>query len=184
LARRAITAQLTGLAALAGMSGPELGARTVVLIDGRSGSGKTTLARQLKPLLDAQLVSLDDVYPGWDGLRAGSEAVPTMLSRGRPGWRGGIWAAEPGVWHDLDPDMPLIIEGCGALSAASRIQSSFGIYLDVPRRIRKRRALEREPEFRAHWRGWAVQERDHARRERPRELADVVIDGWIGVTSS
>ncbi|MEO8095730.1 MAG: hypothetical protein ABI632_12485, partial [Pseudolysinimonas sp.] len=52
------------LAQLAIASGP----RPVVLIDGRSGAGKTTLARELAPLVGAQLVSLDDVYPGWDGL--------------------------------------------------------------------------------------------------------------------
>lgn len=185
MARKAVTAELRGLAFLAQGSGPATGTRSVLLIDGRSGSGKTTLARELQPLMGAQLVSLDDVYPGWDGLRAGSEAVPPMLSKDHPGWRGGVWADDPGVWHDIDPDIPLIVEGCGALSAASRIQSTWAYYLDVPRRIRKRRALAREPEFRAHWREWAAQEREHARRERPRELADLVIDGWItdGVTS-
>ena len=63
------------------------GTRPVVLIDGRSGAGKTTLARELAPLLGAQLVSLDDLYPGWGGLEAGSAAVHETVLRDRdPGW--------------------------------------------------------------------------------------------------
>ena len=49
--------------------------RPVVLLDGRSGSGKTVLAESLAPRLDAQLVSLDELYPGWEGLEAGSAGV-------------------------------------------------------------------------------------------------------------
>jgi uridine kinase len=159
-------------------SGEHYGRPMVLLIDGRAGSGKTTLARALQSRLDAQLVSLDDVYPGWDGLRAGSEAVPAMLYKDGPGWRGGIWSDEPGAWHDIDPARGLIVEGCGALSAAARIHSTWGIYLDVPARVRRHRAFAREPGFRQHWRQWARQEREHARREHPRDLADAVIDGW------
>ena len=49
----------------------------VVLIDGRSGAGKTSLARLLVarwPLTGrVQLVALDSLYPGWDGLDPGVE---------------------------------------------------------------------------------------------------------------
>ena len=52
-------------------------ANPVVLIDGRSGAGKTTLARMLVerwPIAGrVQLVALDSIYPGWDGLRDGVE---------------------------------------------------------------------------------------------------------------
>src|SRR5690606_29833513 len=58
------------LSAIAGQT------RAVVLIDGRSGSGKTTLATALAARLPGtQLVRLDDFYPGWDGLEAGSAHV-------------------------------------------------------------------------------------------------------------
>ena len=47
----------------------------VVVIDGRSGAGKSTLARLLVdtwPLPGlVQLVALDSIYPGWDGLSSG-----------------------------------------------------------------------------------------------------------------
>ena len=47
-----MSVDLPKLAARAAASGE----RPVVLIDGRSGAGKTTLARNLAPLLGAQLV--------------------------------------------------------------------------------------------------------------------------------
>ena len=57
----------------------------VVLIDGRSGSGKTTLARKLVarwPLRGrVQLVALDSIYPGWDGLADGVETARELILR-------------------------------------------------------------------------------------------------------
>ena len=71
----------------------ESGADPVVLIDGRSGSGKTTLAMKLaneifaRTQLKPQLVHMDDLYPGWEGLSAGARMLVAdvfePLSRGR-----------------------------------------------------------------------------------------------------
>ena len=48
----------------------------VTLIDGRSGSGKTDLARRMVDRApETTLIRLDDIYPGWDGLDAGSRHV-------------------------------------------------------------------------------------------------------------
>ena len=50
----------------------------VILIDGRAGSGKSYLAAELAERLYKELevaprlVHMDDLYPGWEGLRAGS----------------------------------------------------------------------------------------------------------------
>jgi cytidylate kinase len=151
----------------------------VVLIDGRSGAGKTTLAHELAPLIDAQLVSLDDLYPGWDGLAEGSAAVhETVLRHREPGWRRWDWAtSQPAEWHPVDPHRAIVIEGCGALSRANRAPASYGIWVELPADERRRRALEREPGFAPHWREWAAQERAFAAVDHPRGLADVIVVG-------
>jgi len=141
--------------------------RAVVLIDGRSGSGKTVLGERLAPRLDAQLVSLDDLYPGWGGLEAGSAAVHETVLRARaPGWTRWDWASDrPAEWHPLDPDRALVVEGCGALSRANRDRSE-----------RRRRSSARDAgRFDAFWESWAAQEDEFIARERPSGLADLVI---------
>lgn len=158
--------------------------RPVLLVDGGSGSGKTTLAEALRPRVEtgagtAQLVSLDDVYPGWDGLAEGSRAVrEAILRTERPGWRAWDWTAgRPGAWHELDPARPLIVEGCGALSAANRARASIGAWLELDEAERKRRALARDGELYApHWDRWAAQEAAFRRAEPPHPLADLVLD--------
>lgn len=157
--------------------------RVVVLIDGRSGSGKTVVAQALAPLLHAQLVSLEDVYPGWDGLAAGSDAVHETVLRARePGWLRWDWAAaggegRPAEWHPVDPARALIVEGCGTLSRANRKLAGFGIWIEMDAAERRRRATARDlGRFDDYWDRWAAQEDAFTAREHPRELADLVID--------
>jgi uridine kinase len=155
------------------------GRRIVVLIDGRSGAGKTVLAEALAPRLDAQLVSLDDVYPGWDGLEAGSEAVHETVLRARdPGWTRWDWAAgQPAEWHPLDPGRAIVIEGCGALSRANRALATFGIWIELDADERRRRSHERDNgRFGRYWQRWAEQEDAFIARERPREFADLLVE--------
>ncbi|MGY4709201.1 hypothetical protein ACXDF8_06535 [Mycolicibacterium sp. CBM1] len=162
-------------------------ARTV-LIDGRSGSGKTTLATQLhSDWAGSVLVHLDDIYPGWDGLRAGSEHARRWLLEprraGRPGrWRRWDWAtSEPAEWHTVDADARVIIEGAGALTTASRALADLGVWVECPAAVRKRRALLRDGAiFDGHWEQWAAQEDDHIARHRPQSLADVVVMDGAG----
>jgi hypothetical protein len=151
-------------------------ARPVVLIDGRSGAGKSSLGARLAPALRAQLVSLDDLYPGWGGLEAGSAAVhETVLRERDPGWTRWDWAAgQAAEWHPLDAAKPIVVEGCGALSRANRALATFGIWAEMDPVERRRRALDREPDFAAHWDEWAAQEDAFAAREHPRDLADAI----------
>jgi len=165
----------------------------VVLIDGRSGSGKSELAAALAPLLSraggragpsaaqaqpAQLVRLDDIYPGWGGLEAASAAVVTdILSLHR--WRRWDWGtSSPAEWHELDPTRPLIVEGCGALSRASRKLATFAIWVELDEPTRKARALARDGDaYASHWDRWAAQEDVFLAREDPAGLADLVVSG-------
>jgi uridine kinase len=156
--------------------------RPVVLIDGRSGSGKTTLGRAVAARLPgAQLVELDDVYPGWHGLAAASEAVATSILRAQdPGYRRWDWTRSVASdWRSLDPLSPLVVEGAGALTPASAELATLRVWLDLDDDLRKHRALTRDAggDYDRWWDAWAAQEDEHLRRHSPRALADLVIVG-------
>lgn len=103
------------------MGAPSWNTCDVVVIDGRSGSGKTTLTDRLvmRMRLEArtpQVLHVEDLYPGWEGLAEGSRAVARALAEGgyrRYDWIDGRFAE----WVEITPDRPLVIEGCGALTA-------------------------------------------------------------------
>ncbi|WP_207457201.1 nucleoside/nucleotide kinase family protein [Herbiconiux sp. SYSU D00978] len=154
------------------------GPRPVVLIDGRSGSGKSTLAAAVAAALDADLVRLDDLYPGWDGLEAGSRAVwEDLLPHGR--WRPWDWhAARHMPERRIDPARPLVVEGCGALSRSARSLATLGVWIELDAAERHRRAIARDGEsYEREWDRWAAQEDAFYARERSDLLADVVVDG-------
>jgi len=149
----------------------------ILLIDGRSGSGKTELATALHELTGAQLVRMDALYPGWGGLEAGSRAVTSLLADGR--WREWDWASSrPAEWREVDLSLPLIVEGCGALSRANRALADHAVWVTLDDGARKRRALDRDGDmYSPHWDEWAAQEWAFIVRELPITLADERIDG-------
>ena len=154
----------------------------VVLIDGRSGSGKTSLARRLVaawPLRSGvQLIPLDSIYPGWDGLAEGAETACDLVlaphARGLPGaWRQWDWAeSKYAEAHVVDPSLPMIVEGTGLLTAASARLGDVRVWLESPAHSRKSRALARDGDtFSPHWTRWAEQEEWHLTRNDPRRHA-------------
>lgn len=95
----------------------------VVMIDGRSGAGKTALAERIATELGAQTLHLDELYPGWEGLAAGSRAVTPALRTGR--YRRYDWAR--GAFTEtveLDTQRPLVVEGCGAVTAGNLLAAA------------------------------------------------------------
>jgi uridine kinase len=182
------SAAVSRVAAVVASLGRPGQAAPIVLIDGPSGAGKSTLADELVgswPLADTpELVRLDDIYPGWDGLDAASEQVVVdlldPLRRGEPaGWWRHDWLADRRAeWHEVTQGTPLIIEGCGSLSAASARLADLAVWLDADDVIRKRRALERDAgAFDAHWDEWQAQFERFVAREAPRARAALVLDG-------
>ena len=174
-----------------------------VVIDGRSGSGKTSLADRLASRLRGvgrkpQLLRLEDLYPGWDGLRTGSRAVPEVLSSGsyrRYDWNREAFAERVAI----EDGTPLIIEGCGAVTASNLVavrdwvtengtqapvrgdvqaNSIWTVWLDLPVAERRIRALSRDGEtYAPHWDRWAAQEDAHYADLEPWELVDEVLRG-------
>ncbi|MBB5632398.1 dephospho-CoA kinase [Cryobacterium mesophilum] len=153
----------------------------IVLVDGRSGSGKTELARAMvaqKPEL--QLVRMDDLYPGWDGLEAGSRHVHDhLIAASVRRWQRWDWAdAAPAEWHVLDPHRPVLVEGCGALSRANRALAVWAVWVELDEPTRRARVRARDGDsWDDRWDDWAAQEDAFIARENPRDLADSVIDG-------
>lgn len=157
-------------------------AKAVVLVDGRSGSGKTSLARELVarwPVQgQVQLVSLDSLYPGWDGLADGVEAARDLILRPHAKGVVGVWRrwdwklSMPAEAHAVDPALPLIVEGAGLLTADTARLGDVRVWLESPQASRMRRALDRDGDtFRPHWSRWAQQEDRHLQRNRPAECA-------------
>lgn len=157
--------------------------RFVVLIDGAAGSGKSTLAAQLvdrlsPELAGLQLVSMEDFYPGWHGLLTASAMLPaTVLVDSEAGYRRWDWEIdEPAEWVELDPSAPIIVEGCGAITARSAQSASTTIWVERPAAERKRLALAREQgDFAPWWDIWAEQEQLHWAIDRPQQLAAVTV---------
>lgn len=153
----------------------------ILLIDGRSGAGKSDLARLVVASVSgAQLVRLDDIYPGWDGLAAGSaHVVAHVLDDAAPCWRAWDWTGDrPGEWHRLDPSRPLVVEGCGAASEAARRRADLTVWVELDTGSRRRRALDRDGDaYAPHWERWARQEEAFMAAEHPREGADLVVNG-------
>ena len=159
----------------------------LVVIDGRSGAGKSTFARSLGAAWSrrtaVELVALDDLYPGWDGLAAGSGyALARVLmprTRGQAAsWQRWDWERERYDAVEVCPSgRALVLEGSGALTPASAAVAAVSVWLDAPDGLRRRRALERDGEtYLPHWDRWATQEDEHIRRHDPRGLATRVFD--------
>jgi hypothetical protein len=155
-----------------------------VLIDGGSGAGKSTLADLLVAATGAALVRLDDLYPGWDGLAAGAEAVRRDLlaprATGRDGtWRRWDWAAEAPAERSAVPAASgLVVEGSGVLTRASAPLADLAVWVDLDEPERRRRAIARDGEpYARQWRRWAAQEAAAIAANAPQALADLVVDG-------
>jgi uridine kinase len=157
----------------------------LVLIDGPSGAGKSTLARLLRDralaVQPVVLLSLDDVYPGWDGLDDGAREIATSvvvpLAAGRAGrWRRYDWSlgtkAETTI---IEPGSAVIIEGVGALHPDASPLASGRVWVDAPTPTRKHRALARDGDgYSPYWDRWAAQEAAYIKRTRPQARADLV----------
>jgi len=171
---------------------PLCGATKVVAVDGPSGAGKTDFTAALASRLDgAQVLHLDDLYPGWDGLEQAVadlyDQVLAPLARGeQAAYRRWDWVnSRYGEWHSLAAPDLLLVEGVGAGARPGWQLESALIWLEADRDERFRRGIERDGEsYRPHWQRWAEREDALFTGDGTRSRADLVIDtsamtgGW------
>lgn len=174
---------LDDLAARIRATPPAAGSTTIVAVDGPSGAGKTILAQRLAERLDAPVVRLDELYPGWDGLAAGAKALAEQvllpLAEDRPArYQRWDWDRDDyGEWVDVPSAPVLLVEGCGSGSTLGARALALLLWVEAPAALRHQRGLARDGEaYRPHWQRWARQEDALFAAERTRERADLIID--------
>ena len=145
---------------------PACGSTTVVAVDGPSGSGKSELADRLARRLEAKVLRVDELVPGWHGLAA----MPPVVARDllAPLAAGEVAAVRrwnwvddrPGELVDVRPGPFLVLDGCGSGSRVIRPYLSLLVWVDAPEDVRRARAMARDGAvFEPWWDVWAAQER-------------------------
>ncbi len=173
---------VAAIVALIAAREPLCGATHLICIDGPSGAGKTTLARDVAATLAAPTVHMDDLYPGWDGLRAGThraqEWIVGPLTDGRPArYRRWDWVADRyAEWVQLPSSEVVVLEGCGSGALPAGKAASVLVWVEAEEGVRRARGLARDPGYAPFWEPWAVQERRLYDADRTWERADVYVD--------
>ena len=123
--------------------------KPLILIDGKGGCGKTSVAVKLADVLNANIVSTDDVCWCADPIHWDDE----MLSRIIQPWINGVNVAyTPSGWVkenregfiEVDSSRPLIIEGSGACRKTLRNIATFSIWVDTEPDVSRSRVIQRD----------------------------------------
>jgi uridine kinase len=158
---------------------PRRRATLLVGVDGPGGAGKSTVAATLSE----KIVATDDFIAepwGWYDLERLRRQVVEPLLRDEPAryqrmdWQDG----ELKGWHVVEPGGVVVIEGVAALDRRLRDAYDYRIWVEAPQEVRFRRGVERDGEAALPlWEAWSRKEHDYWREQRPRDAADVVVDG-------
>ena len=173
----------------------ESGKLPLVLIDGRAAAGKSLFANQLAELYfqsekqAARVISMDDLYPGWEGLASGSiyllTQILTPLSQGRTAnWQVWNWAENKRGANDavnghreFSGGTALIVEGCGSISRLTSEIADITIWVEADFQIRKSRFNQRDSgKFDSYFSIWSAQEDEFYEKEKSLELAQLIIE--------
>lgn len=160
------------------------GATKVVAIDGPSGAGKTDFAAALAQRLpSAQILHMDDLYPGWDGLAQAvadvHDHVLAPLARGEQAvYRRWDWEHDRyAEWRRPPATSILLMEGVGSGAQPGWQLESVLIWLEADRNERFRRGIERDGgAYKPHWQRWAASEEALFALDGTRSRADLIVN--------
>ena len=170
---------------------PSIGRVKFIAIDGHGGSGKTTLATLLSEKFKAEVIHTDD-FASWDNpsnwwplvikhifepISLGAE----VLNYNRSSWEENH-KPEPVVNQPVADVM--ILEGVSSSRKEFRDFLSLSLYVDAPKEICLERGINRDSqtsfgreELMQRWEKWFEQEELYIARDKPKEYADIVVDG-------
>jgi uridine kinase len=158
---------------------PRRSATLLVGIDGAGGSGKSTLAGTLTD----RIVAMDDFITApweWYDFERLRRDVLEPLQRDEPAryqrmdWNDGVLRE----WREIQPGGVVVVEGVAALDRVLRPAYDYRIWVETPRVICLERGLERDgPAALPLWEAWSEKEERYWHEQRPRDSADVIVDG-------
>ncbi len=170
---------------------PRNGEYYSIAIDGRGGSGKSVLATHLSKLLpDLILINGDDyfeplksetVWGAFNEERFNHDVIQPLRRGSRFVYRPYDWHAEPHITErEISVDGGLCLERCFSFSL--NLEWDLKLWVETPRTLCLERGIAREhmPKDRvlAAWHDvWQPREDRYIRDQRPREIADFILDG-------
>ena len=171
------------------------GRMPIVLIDGRAGAGKSLFAKELADAYfkvdhqAARIISMDDLYPGWEGLALGSSYLQTNILRplafGKTAtWQVWNWSEnqrgaddEVNGHREFSGGTALIVEGCGSISRVNAELADITIWIEAESEVRRIRFTQRDSgKFDGYFSLWSAQEDDFYEQEKSLELAELIIE--------
>lgn len=176
---------------------PSAGDTILVGIDGFSGAGKTALAEALGLRDGVDVVSIEEFYPGWEGLAQGPERalaglVEPLRERRTPCWRSWDWEhGREGPQTERPLSGPVVVlEGCGAGAGVLRAHQALTVWVEAAPEERERRLRGRAdwPVYEPHREAWQRREQALAEQEDLPDAADALVryhsDGCLDIRLS
>jgi hypothetical protein len=153
-----------------------------MILWGPPGVGKTTLSEEMAKRLDATVVHLDDVYPGWGGLVDGrNRVIEDVIRPLRNGDSGSVvtwdWGHNtPGERLIVPPTPFVIVEGSGVSTPESRLLADTVMWVDASKDVRSARIEKRDgPALRHLFAAWERDVMTHIVENNPITTATVVV---------
>jgi uridine kinase len=170
----------------------------IVGVDGASASGKSTIADKLKELDDRVIVvHMDDFYrpseeqkdidlkligANFDWKRVRKQVLTPLTENKFGRYQRYDWEADKlAEWHDVPTGGIIIVEGCFSIRNELLPLYDVRIWVDSPKQTSLKRVVEREKVGAGNRHMWEnvyrPAEEKYIEVQRPREQADIVIDG-------